>query len=147
MRKAEKNTAVTAFQSNRFYTVVSAPAIAVLLLLFFVPLLIILSKGFISDEGKFTLGLITEALGDPYVLRVIAFTIIQSAVSTAGALAIGLPGAYLLSHYSFRGKRLVQAVANHSLHSPINPCSPRLCHILWKYRGAQYNPYEAVRSE
>jgi len=111
MRRAEKNTAVTAFQSNRFYTVVSAPAIAVLLLLFFMPLLIILSRGFISDEGRFTLGLITEALGDPYILRVIVFTIIQSAVSTAGALAIGLPGAYLLSHYSFRGKRLVQAVA------------------------------------
>lgn len=45
------------------------------------------------------------------MLRVLLFTIVQSAVSTLGALAIGLPGAYIMSHYSFLGKRLVKAVA------------------------------------
>ncbi len=111
MKKREAGTAITLAHSTRFYRYVSSPAIAVLLLLFFIPLLIILSKGFINREGNFTFSLFGDTLRDPYVLRVILFTLGQSAASTLGALVIGLPGAYFMSHYSFRGKRLVKAVS------------------------------------
>lgn len=48
-----RETSITISHSSRFYTLASLPAIAVLLLLFFVPLLIILSKGFVSEgEGS-----------------------------------------------------------------------------------------------
>jgi thiamine transport system permease protein len=36
----------------------------------------------------------------------------QAAISTIGALIIGLPGAYLLANYSFRGKRLIKAISS-----------------------------------
>ncbi len=111
MRRKKGSTAVTLAHSSRFYTLVSAPAIAVLLILFFIPLVIILSKGFITPEKTISVNRFMEMVTDRYVIRVILFTLIQASVSTLGALLIGLPGAYLMANYSFAGKRVVRAVA------------------------------------
>ncbi len=111
MGRKEAGTGGTFTHGTRFYSLVSAPAMAVLLLLFFIPLFIILSKGFVGSDGDFTLSRVGETLTDSYVIRIILFTLFQAAVSTLGALAVGLPGAYLMAHYNFRGKRLVRAVS------------------------------------
>ncbi len=45
------------------------------------------------------------------VLKSLRFTILQSAASTALALAIGLPGAWLSARFDFRGRRVLLALA------------------------------------
>ena len=50
------------------------------------------------------------ALSDPYVLRTLWFTIWQAALSTLLTLLVGLPGAYLIGRYRFRGKALLRAL-------------------------------------
>lgn len=58
-------------------------------------------------------GLLTpfiDALTSPITWRVLSFTFWEATLSTLLTLAIGLPGAYLISHYDFRGKSLIQAL-------------------------------------
>lgn len=51
-----------------------------------------------------------EAIQSESVRQVLWFTFWQAALSTLLTLAIGLPGAYLLARYKFRGKSLLQAL-------------------------------------
>ncbi len=62
-----------------------------------------------SNSGLFTP--FFEAIQSESVRQVIWFTIWQAALSTILTLAIGLPGAYLLARYTFRGKSLLQALS------------------------------------
>lgn len=50
------------------------------------------------------------ALTSPTAGRVLGFTLAQAALSTLLTLGIGLPGAYLLARFQFRGKGLLQAL-------------------------------------
>jgi thiamine transport system permease protein len=52
-----------------------------------------------------------EALRSDSVREILWFTLWQAALSTLLTLIIGLPGAYLLARYEFRGKRLLQALS------------------------------------
>jgi molybdate/tungstate transport system permease protein len=52
------------------------------------------------------------ALTDPEVLRSIGLTFSAAAAATGLALLTGVPLAYLLARYHFRGKRLVEALVN-----------------------------------
>ena len=49
-------------------------------------------------------------VGDAYYRRIIGFTAVQAVASTVLTLLLGLPGAYIISHYKFRGKSLVKAI-------------------------------------
>ncbi|MBI9106891.1 MAG: iron ABC transporter permease [Spirochaetales bacterium] len=51
-----------------------------------------------------------DTLQNPYYRSIISFTFLQAAVSTLSAILIGLPGAWLMSHLEFRGKRLVNSL-------------------------------------
>src|SRR4030042_5074327 len=51
-----------------------------------------------------------DALKSPGQWRILAFTFWQAFLSTLLTLAIGLPGAYLFSHFNFRGKSLLRAL-------------------------------------
>jgi thiamine transport system permease protein len=53
-----------------------------------------------------------DAIRSPYIWRVAGFTIGQATLSTALTLLLGLPGAFLLARYEFRGKSLVQSLAS-----------------------------------
>jgi thiamine transport system permease protein len=86
-----------------------APAVF-LLLFFYFPLGSVLVGGLIDRDGAFSLGLIISLLRDPYYLRIIGFTVWQAILSTLLSVLMGLPGAYLLARYDFRGKRLIQAL-------------------------------------
>jgi len=86
-----------------------APA-AFLLLFFYLPLGSVLVGGVTDSGGRFNLGILKSLLGDPYFLRIIGFTVWQAILSTLLSVLMGLPGAYLLARYDFRGKRLIQAL-------------------------------------
>lgn len=86
------------------------PGTIVLLVLFLLPLFFTLSSAFLSEEG-FSLSRIAKTVADPYTLRLLLFTLTQATLSTLASLVVALPGAYLLSNYSFRGKRLIMALS------------------------------------
>ncbi len=84
-------------------------AAAAFLVLFLVwPVATILGRGLWSD-GRPDLAAIGDTLGRPGIPRIIAFTFVQAAVSTVVTVALGLPGAYVLSRYRFRGRALLAA--------------------------------------
>ena len=84
--------------------------LAFLALFYFLPLGSILRLSFARGEGGWAQPL-AEIFTSPYIRGVLGFTFGQAALSTLLTLLFGLPGAYLLARYQFRGKSLVQALA------------------------------------
>jgi len=91
--------------------------IGILVPLFFIPVGMVLIRGFSSGTGSaegaagVPGGVLMQQLSSPYVWRITYFTLKQAFWSTAVSLLIALPGAYLLSHYQFFGKRLLKALS------------------------------------
>jgi thiamine transport system permease protein len=84
--------------------------LAFLLLFYFYPLGSILRTSLARSEGG--LGTpFSQALTSPIVRKALSFTIWQATLSTLLTLLLGLPGAYLLARYEFRGKSFLQALA------------------------------------
>jgi thiamine transport system permease protein len=77
---------------------------------FFYPLLSILAEGLTGAAGGLTLSHLRGALADPVNLRAILFTVEQALLSTLASVLMGLPGAFLLARYDFRGKSLVKSI-------------------------------------
>lgn len=96
--------------TSRFYRALSTPAMLLLTFLFLIPLSVILSKAFIDIDGGFSLSRLGSTLIDPYTHRILRFTLLQALVSTLVSVAIGLPGAYLLATYRFKGKGIIKAI-------------------------------------
>src|SRR5512147_1123965 len=84
--------------------------LAFLAVFYFYPLGSVLAVSFERGQGGAAFQLL-EALTSPSVLRILAFTIGQAALSTLLTLLVGLPGAYLLARFDFRGKSLFQALS------------------------------------
>ncbi len=84
--------------------------IAFLAIFFFYPLGSILAVSFGRALGEDMLEL-PRALLSPSIRRVVAFTFGQATLSTLLTLLMGLPGAYLIARYEFRGKSLFQALS------------------------------------
>ncbi len=80
-----------------------------LLVFYFYPLGSIFTLSFARGEGG-VMAPLREALATPSVQRVLGFTIGQAALSTLLTLMLGLPGAYLLARYTFRGKSFLRAL-------------------------------------
>jgi thiamine transport system permease protein len=76
---------------------------------FYYPMISILNEGLTGPAGRFTLNHIAAVLTDRYSLHVILFTVEQALISTASSVLLGLPGAYLLTRFDFRGKSIVRA--------------------------------------
>jgi len=77
---------------------------------FYFPLISILNEGLRDSGGKFTLSYIASIIKDRYFLRIIAFTIEQALLSTIASTILGLPGAYILAKFDFKGKNFVKAI-------------------------------------
>lgn len=86
------------------------PAFLFLIIIFYIPLGTILIKGLQNDNNQFSLSGISEIIGSHYYRKIILFTIFQALISTFLSILIGLPGAWIMSHYSFPGKKLIKAV-------------------------------------
>ena len=83
--------------------------LAFLGIFYFYPLGSILHVSLERGEGGLA-GPFVEAMRSPSVQRVLWFTIWQASLSTLLTLLVGLPGAYLLARFEFRGKSLLQAI-------------------------------------
>ncbi|MDX1435201.1 MAG: iron ABC transporter permease [Anaerolineales bacterium] len=83
--------------------------LAFLGIFYFFPMLEIMRASFSRGEAGLV-GALAAALTSPSTLSVIAFTFYQAALSTILSLLIGLPGAYLLARYDFRGKSALRAL-------------------------------------
>lgn len=86
-----------------------APA-TFLALFYFYPLGNVLQISLSQGAGGLA-GPLGEALASGAIRRVLWFTLWQAVLSTALTLMLGLPGAYLLARYEFRGKALLQALS------------------------------------
>lgn len=82
-----------------------------LALFYFYPLGSILQTSFARAEDQ-VLNPLVEALTTPYTWRVTAFTFWQAVLSTLLTLLLGLPGAFLLARFQFRGKPLILSLAS-----------------------------------
>ncbi len=85
------------------------PAAIFLAVFYFYPMAAILTASFARATGGAG-GAIAAVLGTPGNLKVIGFTFYQATLSTIITLAVGLPGAYLLARYRFRGQGLLRAL-------------------------------------
>jgi thiamine transport system permease protein len=83
--------------------------LAFLALFYFFPLGSILQMSFARGESKLAAPFL-EAISSPTLRSVLWFTLWQAALSTLLTLLVGLPGAYLLARYEFRGKSLLLAL-------------------------------------
>ena len=79
-----------------------------LAIFYFFPLASILTVSFSRLEGE--IWPLLQTLVSPTILSIVGFTFYQAALSTLLTLALGLPGAYLLARFQFRGKSLLQAL-------------------------------------
>jgi len=85
------------------------PTTVFLALFYFYPLAMIIRVSLArADAGA--AAAIGAVLGSPTYLKIIGFTFYQAGLSTLLTLALGLPGAYLLARYSFRGQHLLRAL-------------------------------------
>ncbi|QPV63043.1 iron ABC transporter permease [Halosimplex litoreum] len=114
----------------------TAPALAVatlvlLSLLFFYPVGIVLVEA-VRVDGVYTLATVVEVLRDPFFFGVFAqalsdptvlvesfpdyrlglfgFTAYQALLSTVAAIALGLPGAYVLARFEFPGRKTIRSL-------------------------------------
>ena len=78
-------------------------------LFFFYPILTIFQIS-LWPGGRFDAASLRALWQKPYYLRVIWFTLWQAAASTLGALALGLPAAYVFARFQLPGKKLLRAL-------------------------------------
>jgi thiamine transport system permease protein len=88
--------------------IVAVP-LAFLGVFFVYPLASILDLG-LRAEGRLDLEALRRPFTDPGLRSVIGFTIRQAVASTLLTLALGLPAAYLVSRFDFRGRQLLRAL-------------------------------------
>ncbi|MEP7358994.1 MAG: iron ABC transporter permease, partial [Anaerolineales bacterium] len=87
----------------------AAPAAVFLALFYFYPLARIIQVS-LARAAVGPAAALAAVLGSPVYLKIIGFTFYQAGLSTLATLALGLPGAYLLARYSFRGQALLRAL-------------------------------------
>lgn len=83
--------------------------LAFLVIFYFYPLASIFSLSLSHDEASWATTL-WKTWSAPTTRSVLWFTFWQAALSTALTLLIGLPGAYLIARYQFRGRSLLLAL-------------------------------------
>lgn len=120
---------------RRAIALFAAGTTLLLVLLFYYPVATVLIESVVV-EGAFTLAAFAELLRDPFYfgelarlfagesplavggdvlagqrrLGIVGFTAYQAALSTLLSLALGLPAAYVLARYEFRGRRTLRSL-------------------------------------
>lgn len=93
----------------RIARVLALGAVAAFVGIFFAwPVVTIIGRGLRLD-GHLDLAAFGDTLRRPGIPRIIAFTFVQAILSTVVTLAVGIPGAYVVSRYRFRGRALLAA--------------------------------------
>ncbi len=81
------------------------------LLFYFYPLSGIFIKSFFP-EGKMDLSFLDQVFSSTRMLKIIWFTFWQAGLSTLLTLVCALPCAFVLSHYAFKGKKIIKTLAS-----------------------------------
>ncbi|MFL6062611.1 MAG: ABC transporter permease [Marmoricola sp.] len=97
------------FRTRLWTAAVVAVPLAVLGAFFLYPVAGMVGRGFWSD-GSFDPGAVLSVLGRPRVHRVLWFTVWSSGLSTALAVLLGVPTAFVLHRLSFPGQRLMRTL-------------------------------------
>jgi len=85
------------------------PSLSLLLLFFYLPLANLLGEGIWWNE-RLSLEPLVQLISDPYYWDVILFTAKQALYSTIMSLIVGLPGAWILTRYEFKGRKLLRSL-------------------------------------
>lgn len=91
--------------SRRARVAILALPVAFLLLFFVFPFVSIVWEGLASDRSA-----VARVLGEERVRDVIRFTLWEATLSTVLTLAVGLPIAYVVSRFAFRGRAGLEAL-------------------------------------
>jgi thiamine transport system permease protein len=83
--------------------------LAFLAIFYFYPLVSLLTLSF-SRSTAGAAAPFMEIITSPFLRGIVGFTFGQAVLSTLLTLVLGLPGAYLLARYTFRGKSLLRAL-------------------------------------
>ena len=87
----------------------AAPPLVFLGLFFAWPVLSILATG-LAPEGRLAVDAIADALGRPYLLDTIVFTIGLAVAITAASFVVGLPAAWTLARFTFPGRTALRVL-------------------------------------
>ncbi len=79
--------------------------------LFYLPVGGVLLQAFRTPEGRWSAAEFLTRVTSPYTWRIAWFTVRQAFFSTLGSVIIGLPGAFLMARFQFRGKRLLRSIS------------------------------------
>jgi len=88
----------------------AAVPVLFLAVFFYMPIVEVLSRGFRTPEGGFSLAVVRALLADPYIHRLIRFTSTQALASAGLSALIGVPLAYVLARKEFPGRSLAAAL-------------------------------------
>lgn len=91
----------------RVWLLVTLPLLF-LVVFFYLPVARLLAEG-LTRDGVLSLDFVIKILTDSYFQHVILFTLQQALWSTLASIVLGLPLAYILTHYDFPGKRWLRA--------------------------------------
>ena len=75
------------------------------------PVLAVLGAGFAGDTAQVWFRQAGSVLSRASTWRSLRFSVLQAAVSAAISVFVALPGAYLMSHYRFRGRQIIQSLS------------------------------------
>ncbi len=78
-----------------------------LFVFFYYPIVKLTKLAFLNQSGKFTLKYIISVFTDSYNLKILSFTFKEAFISALVTLILGFPGAYIISHYNFKGKKFL----------------------------------------
>lgn len=81
------------------------------LLFYFYPLSGIFMKSFFP-KGKIDLFFLDQVFSSTRMIKIIWFTFWQAGLSTLLTLVCALPCAFVLSHYAFKGKKIIKILAS-----------------------------------
>ncbi|MGC9125648.1 MAG: ABC transporter permease, partial [Caldisericaceae bacterium] len=91
------------------FALIFVPVLFICFFLFF-PILTLVKVAF-STGGRFNFSSFLSIVTDSYTLRVLYFTFKEAFVSAFVTVLIGLPGAYIVSHYNFRFKSFLMSLS------------------------------------
>ena len=89
--------------------VVALATLVALVVMFYYPVATVFVEA-LFEEGRLTLEVFPELLGDSRYVGIIRFTAYQALLSTLLSVALGVPLAYLLARYEFPGRQTLRSL-------------------------------------
>ncbi|WGH83555.1 ABC transporter permease [Auritidibacter ignavus] len=93
------------------WVLVALLPLAFLAVFFAWPVLGMLARGLVDDQGSLDLSGFGEVFGTARTWRIIGHTLFMATAGTLGSLVLGIPGAYILYRTQFPGREMLRSVA------------------------------------